>query len=269
MTPARLQWGAALGDAPRRFWRRLATVARRLPQTAAHNDERRRRSDSLGASASLVAARLLRMEPSDTQPLQRVLVDKSDAEPVRPPGYIRLGAPLPIRIPTRPEEITVEWLTDTFRFKGYLMRDGRVVSLSMKAIGEGQGAFGDLVLVTVTFEGGRLNAPTTFVAKFAPMCTGTVKRLETRVIFLNEAHFYNDFTIQDGACARPECYLVACEPRRSEPTFCFLLENMLPATTWTRTEGCSSLPHLQMVMRMLARFHARWWGQHPNPDPRP
>ena len=40
MTPARLQWGAALGDAPRRFWRRLATVARRLPQTAAHNDER-------------------------------------------------------------------------------------------------------------------------------------------------------------------------------------------------------------------------------------
>ena len=40
MTPARLQWGAALGDAPRRFWRRSAAVARRLPQTAAHNDER-------------------------------------------------------------------------------------------------------------------------------------------------------------------------------------------------------------------------------------
>ena len=42
MTPARLQWGAALGDAPRRFWRRSAAVARRLPQTAAHNDERLR-----------------------------------------------------------------------------------------------------------------------------------------------------------------------------------------------------------------------------------
>ena len=94
----------------------------------------------------------LRMDPSDTQPLQRVLVDKSDAEPVRPPGFIKLGAPLPIRIPTRPEEITMEWLTDAFRFKGYLMRDGRVVSLNMQAIGEGQGAFGDLVLVTVSFE---------------------------------------------------------------------------------------------------------------------
>ena len=43
MTPARLQWGAALGDAPRRFWRRSAAVARRLPQTAAHNDEREAR----------------------------------------------------------------------------------------------------------------------------------------------------------------------------------------------------------------------------------
>ena len=138
------------------------------------------------------------MDRSDTQPLQRTLVDKSDAEPLRPPGFIKLGAPLPIRIPTRPEEITMEWLTDAFRFKGYLMRDGRVVSLNMQAIGEGQGAFGDLVLVTVTFEGGRLNAPTTFVAKFAPVCTGRLKRLETRVIFLNEAHFYNDLAVQLG-----------------------------------------------------------------------
>ena len=33
MPPARLQWAAAV-------WRRSAAVARRLPQTAAHNDER-------------------------------------------------------------------------------------------------------------------------------------------------------------------------------------------------------------------------------------
>ena len=31
----------------------------------------------------------------------------------------------------------MEWLTDAFRFKCYLMRDGRVVSLNMQAFGEG------------------------------------------------------------------------------------------------------------------------------------
>ena len=40
MPPGRLEWGATLRDGPRRFWRRSATVARRLPQTAAHNDEK-------------------------------------------------------------------------------------------------------------------------------------------------------------------------------------------------------------------------------------
>jgi len=184
----------------------------------------------------------------------------------RPVGYVKLGSPLPFRVPTRPEEITQDLLADIFRFKGFLKREGRVTSLTMKAIGEGMGAFGDLVLVNVTLEGAVSHAPTSFVAKFAPECHGTMKRMETRIIFLNEAHFYNDFTVQDGGCARPECYLVACEPRRKAPTFCFLIENMMPATTWSRTQGCDSLPHLKMVMKMLATFHARWWA-HPKAPP--
>ena len=184
----------------------------------------------------------------------------------RPVGYVKLGSPLPFQTPTRPEEITQDLLADIFRFKGFLKREGRVTSLTMKAIGEGMGAFGDLVLVNVTLEGAASHAPTSFVAKFAPECHSAMKRMETRIIFLNEAHFYNDFTVQDGGCARPECYLVACEPRRKAPTFCFLIENMMPATTWSRTQGCDSLPHLKMVMKMLATFHARWWG-HPKAPP--
>ena len=58
---------------------------------------------ALGAAPAVRLHAHLRMDPSDTQPLQRVLVEKSDAEPLRPPGFIKLGAPLPIRIPTRPE----------------------------------------------------------------------------------------------------------------------------------------------------------------------
>ena len=41
MPPARLQWAAG-GLAA--VWRRSAAVARRLPQTAAHNDERTSRA---------------------------------------------------------------------------------------------------------------------------------------------------------------------------------------------------------------------------------
>ena len=80
------------------------------------------------------------MSNSNTQPLAPALIGDVDlsieAEPLRPPSYIKLGAPLPFRVPTRPEEITMDWLTDAFRFKGYLTRDGRVKSMTLKAIGE-------------------------------------------------------------------------------------------------------------------------------------
>ena len=40
MPSARSQWGAAVRDGRRRFWRRSATIAQRGVETAACNDER-------------------------------------------------------------------------------------------------------------------------------------------------------------------------------------------------------------------------------------
>ena len=147
-----------------------------------------------------------------TQPLAAAAgdsaVDPSDVTVAsglsRPLGYVKLGSPLPFRVPSCAEEITQDWLTEVFRFRGYLKRDGRVGSLTMKSIGEGQGAFGDLVLISITLEAGECpcpsgngasvtihrsavsacaglpHAPTSFVAKFAPVCNSVLKRMETR-----------------------------------------------------------------------------------------
>ena len=126
----------------------------------------------------------------------------------------------------------------------------------MQAIGEGQGAFGDLVLVTVTFEGGRLNAPTTFVAKFAPVCTGRLKRLETRVIFLNEAHFYNDFTIQVSVRVRVRVKVRVRVRVRTKPT----------STTTSRSRTAPALT-LPLFLPLPLPLPLTLPHPYPSPDP--
>jgi hypothetical protein len=73
-------------------------------------------------------------------------------------------------------------------------------------------------------------------------------------MYLNEGHFYNDFSVVGGAFTRPECYHVAAS-LSGKPKFCFVLENALlgaqgeggAAKQYQRIEGCSKLEHLMMV----------------------
>jgi hypothetical protein len=109
----------------------------------------------------------------------------------RPPGYVRVGAKLPFRRIRGPNELNAEWLTHVFRWKGYLGPSGSVTSLETRQLGEGQGAFGDLMLVTITCDGARPDAPMRFVAKFSPRKAVSLPKVAVKAAFTNEAHFYN------------------------------------------------------------------------------
>ena len=97
---------------------------------------------------------------------------------VRPPNFHRIGAPVPFRVPGTAEGMDAEWMTQVFRFRGYLEETGTVTKLEMKA---------------------------------------------------------------------------------KLPTFVIFMQNMMPATTYTRVTGLADLPRLKMVMSALASLHARWW----------
>lgn len=104
-----------------------------------------------------------------------------------------------------------------------------------------------------------------------------------RSIFATEAHWYNDFLIEDGGLPRPVSYLTAAKLWhqrwwRRYPVFCMLLEQ-LPPPPYSRVSGLGTLPELHRVMDMLARLHSRWWGHakapplewvtHPGSAPQP
>jgi hypothetical protein len=104
------------------------------------------------------------------------------------------------------------------------------------------------------------SVPRKIVAKFSPQGKAPLPRFMIRAVFKAEAHFYNDFTVADGGISRPECYLAMHDVQRRKPTFCMLLEDMMPAIGHDRIRSTSDLSKLQKAVACLARLHARWWG---------
>lgn len=179
---------------------------------------------------------------------------------IRAAQFVRVGAPLPFRVPSSPSELTAAMMTDVLRFRNYLGPRGRVASVMLKPIGEGAGAFGELCLVEMVLEGALPGAPTSFVAKFSPKDVPIHLRSFTRSQFLREAHFYNDFSIAGGGLPRPHCYLVAqSSPASSSSRFVMLIERATAEVAYTRISGCDDAGRLKLLMAAVGSFHARWW----------
>ena len=153
----------------------------------------------------------------------------------RPDNYVKLGGKLPFRIARVAEDLTPMWLTTVLRFKKILPMEDKVIAVETKPIGEGGGVMGLIVLVKLTLsENAPDSVPRKMVAKFSPQGKLPLPRFMIRAVFLAESHFYNDFTIADGGMSRPQCYLALYDKPRRKPTFCMLLEDMMPAVSYTR-----------------------------------
>lgn len=91
-------------------------------------------------------------------------------------------------------------LTAAFHFKKLMPPDISVVQCEWKAIGEGGGVMGVIVIVTLTYSANAPDSlPKRMVAKFSPQGKAPLPRFMIRAIFKAEAHFYNDFSIKQGA----------------------------------------------------------------------
>lgn len=63
-----------------------------------------------------------------------------------------------------------------------------------------------------------------------------------------------------------QCYLALYDKPRRKPTFCMLLEDMMPAESFTRVGSCDEVEKLHAAAATLAKLHARWWN-HPKAPP--
>ena len=108
------------------------------------------------------------------------------------------------------------------------------------------------------------SVPRQMVAKLSPLNSSVMPGWVVRQQFRQEAHFYNDFTVESGGLPRPICY-VALEGRNlsgRQSGVCMLLEYVGHASMYTRLRSCCErqLERPAAVVSALAAFHARWWG---------
>ena len=84
--------------------------------------------------------------------------------------------------------------------------------------------------------------PKCMVAKMYPQNNTSVLPILLRQVYLNEAHFYNDFSVKGGALPRPECLHCGAElSLRKKPKFIFLLENAVTTSPWRPRPGALAL----------------------------
>ena len=216
----------------------------------------------------LVLAESIGLTP---KPLHKC-VPPSNVEDMRPPNFRPLdGKKHEVPVPLGTADLTKEWCTKAFRFKGALGADERVTKVIMKPLGEGEGEFSELVLLAIEVNDGAKGAAPRLarhlVAKFSPPDLSAV---ELAQVFGTEAHFYNDTSVEAGGLNRPEALYVGyckgsgCCGKRQ---YCIIMESAAgtreaPTVCFKRVDGCNSPHHMRLAMRSLARFHARWW-QHP------
>lgn len=185
-------------------------------------------------------------------------------EEMRPQGYKPLdGKRSALIVPTGKEDLTPAFCTAAFRARGLLADTESVTAVSLTQLGAGEGEASDNFLMALQVDGVAPKLARSLVAKFT---SAKMSSIEKAYNFSPEAHFYNDMVIEACGLIRPNApYVgyVAAQFGGGTSRYCIIQEFCAaPAVLFKRYEGLGSVAHMRLVMRALARFHARWWN-HP------
>ncbi len=160
------------------------------------------------------------------------------------------------KIPTRPEELTPEWLTDALRETGAI-RKATVTSVDVKPdIAAGVGFMGVLARVSPQYDQQEDGAPDSFIAKFPSPVPENREIADTFRLYERETRFYQEIA-GEVELRTPRCYYGDCDPQSGD--FVLLLEDLPPACVGDQLAGCSA-GEAELALRELAKFHATWWN---------
>jgi hypothetical protein len=147
-------------------------------------------------------------------------------------------------IPTTPDVITREWLTEAL--------GARVVSVDKEMVGTGQ--MGDSVRLTLGYDGEA--GPASVVAKLPavdPTSRATAAAVRSYEI---EVSFYRELAPELPVRA-PHCYLALHDEASDD--FILLLEDLAPARQGDQLAGCS-VDQAAIAVAELPKLHAPRWG---------
>ncbi|MDP6823437.1 MAG: phosphotransferase [Dehalococcoidia bacterium] len=158
-------------------------------------------------------------------------------------------------IPHVLDDITPGWLTAALRNNGH-PRQERVESISAERIGQGRGFAGSIARLTVRYTGDS-DTPSSLIAKL-PSIDPHIRRYAIEDgMYRRETMFYRELATR-SAVAVPGCYFADLDADTGD--FILLLEDLGGLRGGSEIAGCS-LDEAELVVRNLARLHARWWNE--------
>lgn len=130
-----------------------------------------------------------------------------------------------------------------------------VDSVTAEQIGQGRGFAGTIRRLSVGYSGDS-EAPPTIVAK-SPSADLEIRDYAIRDgMYRRETMFYRELATDSGIPV-PDCYFADLDPDSGD--FVLLLEDLIALEEGDEIAGCS-LEQAALVVRSLARLHARWWN---------
>jgi hypothetical protein len=157
-------------------------------------------------------------------------------------------------LPFRLADLTVDWLNELFIAKG-LINSARILSFDAARL-SGQGGTSVVYVLTFTYDRSEDAAPAKAVAKFSSEIEMVREALRDYRLYQREISFYTHYG-SDPGIPTPRFYAALYEAKENR---CFLLlEYIAHAHMRDLHEGSPS--DVQLAIRYLAAFHARWWGK--------
>jgi aminoglycoside/choline kinase family phosphotransferase len=162
----------------------------------------------------------------------------------------------PSVIPTRPEDLTAEWLTSVMRNNG---SDGVIAGFRTERFGEGAGMMSLLARVELEYASG--SGPASVVVKMPSASDANRATAVAFHCYERETQFLRDIAPRTPARI-PRVYHAAID---GEEDFVVVMEDMRGYHIGDQVVGCT-VEQARLGMPCIAQFHASFWGKVDHPD---
>jgi hypothetical protein len=156
--------------------------------------------------------------------------------------------------PLRLEDITVEWLDELFGSLG-LLASARVTGVQPERM-SGQGGTSVVYALKISYDRPDHSGPEKLLAKFSSEVAAIREAVREYRLYQREIAFYARYA-KDPGIPTPRCYASGYEPAENR---CFLLLEYIESAHM-REMHAGSPADVEIAVKYLAPFHARWWGR--------
>jgi hypothetical protein len=156
--------------------------------------------------------------------------------------------------PRRPGELTTDWLRTVLRDAGALA-DGDLASTEVSPTAVGFGAVGAYARVRLSYAR-PTRAPGSLFAKFSSDKPSVRAHAHARGLYARDVRFYREVASL-VAVRTPRCYFADVDMPSGHSLL--LLEDLTDGRGGDVLAGCT-LAEAELLLRMIATLHARWWN---------